>query len=60
MFLDLNLISPIRETNSTQGAKRRREEREKTQKVLPRRDNHGSPHEDPAEREKGRGLNAYA
>jgi hypothetical protein len=60
MFLDLSIISPIRETSSDLGAKRRRREREKTQKVLPRRPNQGPLDGEEASRQRGKALNAYA
>ncbi|MFH1061043.1 MAG: hypothetical protein V1797_20455 [Pseudomonadota bacterium] len=60
MLVDIALISPIRDTASSQGAKRRREERESSQKVLPRRQNREPLNQDQAPRGNNRGVNAYA
>ncbi|MFZ5585511.1 MAG: hypothetical protein ACOZHQ_06245 [Thermodesulfobacteriota bacterium] len=60
MLVDIGLISPIRDTASSQGAKRRREERERSQKVLPRRQNREALNQDQPSRGKDRGVNAYA
>jgi hypothetical protein len=59
MLLDLNLIVPIRETNTEPGAKRRRQERDKTRRVQsPREGDDPPPPGDPG-RPKGKALNAY-
>ena len=59
MFLDMNLIAPVRESNSDLGAKRRRQEREDSRKVTPAKG--GERHKDEGEpREpKGQALSAY-
>lgn len=60
MLVDISLISPIRDTASSRGARRRREEKEANQKVLPRRDNRPANSEDRQPPARERGVNAYA
>ena len=60
MLADVNLITPVRESATANGAKRRREDRLKVQKVLPRRQNEDLANEDQQGQNKGAGLNAYA
>lgn len=59
MLLDTNLITPIRETNSELGAKRRRQEKDKAQRVQPRREGEQPPAQGDGDRPKGRALSAY-
>ncbi|MFH1036301.1 MAG: hypothetical protein V1806_17525 [Pseudomonadota bacterium] len=59
MLADLSKLAPIRDTPSSSGAPRRRQDKTSTQKVLPRRENQGSGQEEKAGQERGRGLNAY-
>jgi|GEM_PF-5312022 hypothetical protein len=60
MLVDISLISPIRDTASSQGARRRREEKQANQKVLPRRQNREANPEDRQSPDRERGVNAYA
>ncbi len=60
MLVDIALISPIRDTASSQGAKRRREEKEANQKVMPRRHNREANGEERQTQARERGVNAYA
>lgn len=60
MLLDISLISPIKEGASAEGAKRRRQDRERKQKVMPRREIAGPLNQDDPARPQGRALNAYA
>ncbi len=60
MFADLSKLSPIRETASSSGAQRRRQDQASTQKVLPRREKADPGPEEKNGQGPGRGLNAYA
>ena len=60
MLADINLITPIRESASSSGAQRRREDKLRSQKVLPRRQNDSPLNEESPARDKGKGLDAYA
>lgn len=60
MLVDISLISPIRDTASSQGARRRREEKEANQKVLPRRQNREAKADDRQSQTREPGVNAYA
>jgi hypothetical protein len=59
MLMDMNLITPIRQTNSDLEAKRRRQEKDKAQRVLPRREGEPPPDQGNPGRSKGKSLSAY-
>ncbi len=59
MLLDMSLITPISESAAEIRAKRRRQERDKPQKVLPRRHSDEPLNQDENRRPKGNALNAY-
>ena len=60
MLADMNIISPLREASSSSGAQRRREDKLRAQKVLPRQQNDSPLNKERDEQDRGRGLNAYA
>ena len=60
MLVDIAMISPIRDTASSQGARRRREEKEANQKVLPRRQNREASADERQSQTREQGVNAYA
>jgi hypothetical protein len=59
MLMDMSLITPIRETSSELEAKRRRQERDKSQRVQPRREGEEPPPQGDGGRPQGKALNAY-
>lgn len=59
MLLDLSLITPVRETSSELQAKRRRQERDKAQRVQPRGEGEEPPPQGDGSRPQGKALNAY-
>lgn len=60
MLADMSKLSPIKEATTSSGVLRRRQDKARSQKVLPRERSSGAANEDKAGRERGRGLNAYA
>lgn len=60
MLADISFLSPIRESASSKGAQRRREDKLLTQKVLPRQQNHAPTNEEKSGQDQTRNLDAYA
>lgn len=60
MLVDISLISPVKEGASAEGVKRRQKDRERSQKVLPRRQVSAPLNQDESAKPQGRALNAYA
>jgi hypothetical protein len=60
MLADLNKLTPVRESDSSRGAPRRRRDQNDASKVPARRE-HAEPDQDQKpDQERGRRLNAYA
>lgn len=60
MLADLNHILPLRETEPTPAAQRRREDRRRAQKVLPRRTTAPPLNQEKGKKDQSGTLNRYA
>jgi hypothetical protein len=60
MFADLSKLTPIRESDSSRGAPRRRRGQDGASKVPARREHPEADQEQKPSQERGQGLNAYA
>lgn len=60
MLFNLSVLSPIRQGAASDGASRRRKERDGERKVRPRHPEDQANSEERPGQDKGRGLNAYA
>ena len=60
MLADVNLITPLRDTQAAERVRKRKQEHRKAQRVVPRRENSSALNQDTGERKVNTGISRYA